>query len=126
MGLLPCLLLWLLLLSPTPAAAAAAPHLCVQALHLLPDVVNDRLQRGAVGGLRLLVQVVDVQVVRDGHLAAGQGLQDDTHKAARKLLVNTATVRRQQQTIACLSSDIREAATQRAEQTPGLRCALRG
>jgi hypothetical protein len=62
------------LLPAAAAAAAAGSHLCVQPLHLLPDVVDDRLQRCAVAGLSLLVQVVHVQVVGDGHLAVGNGL----------------------------------------------------
>ena len=68
----------------TVATAGSRPHL--QPLILRPDlahdvllqrieagdlglyVVHDGLQRGPVARLRLLVQVVQVHVVRDGHL----------------------------------------------------------
>ena len=44
----------------------------LQTVHLALDVVHHRLQRGALRGLRLLAQVVHVQVRRDRHLAAGE------------------------------------------------------
>ena len=40
----------------------------LQTVHLALDVVHHRLQRGALRGLRLLAQVVHVQVRRDRHL----------------------------------------------------------
>ena len=59
-------------------------HLCVQAVHLLPDVVHHCLQCCPVRGLSLLVQVVHVQVVRDGHLTAGNGLHTRQHTPEHK------------------------------------------
>ena len=43
---------------------------------LLLDVVHQRLHRRALGGVGLLVQVVHVDVVRDGHLAARDGVDE--------------------------------------------------
>ena len=43
-------------------------RLLLQSRHLLHDVVNHGLKRGAVGRLRLLVQVVDIHVIRNRNL----------------------------------------------------------
>mmetsp|Transcript_1263 Transcript_1263/g.2727 ORF Transcript_1263/g.2727 Transcript_1263/m.2727 type:complete len:232 (-) Transcript_1263:414-1109(-) len=44
----------------------------LQCFHLLSDNVDNRLERGAVAGLRLLVEMEDVNVVGDGELARRQ------------------------------------------------------
>ena len=48
----------------------------LEADHLVLELIDDGLKRGSVRGLGLLAKVVEVDVIRDGHLALGEALEE--------------------------------------------------
>ena len=63
---------WLQALVPRSALSERGRLEFVQTRHLQLDVVDNRVERRAVRRLRLLAQVKDVHVLRDGQLAVGE------------------------------------------------------
>ena len=63
---------WLQALVPRSALGERGRLESLQALHLQLDVVDDRFERRAIRRLRLLAQVKNVHVLRDGQLAVGE------------------------------------------------------